>query len=197
MERGLARFIALSITGLIIMMGVGCAGKPKVMPQDTFWNNLSGMCDKSYPGRVVVDSTNSPVFRGKPLALRVAECADDMITMPLMVGGQEWATLTVSRTDGTLVLKHLHEPDADGTSPPSGYGGGTRGPGTENSQDFYADGYTGRLGKGTGDTVWTIELRAGSVMSYKLRREGTNRQFHAVFDLTRGQPAPTALPRAP
>lgn len=197
MGHGIARFTALAIAGLILMMGVGCAGKPKVMPQDTFWNNLSDMCGKSYPGRVVIDSTSSTTFRDKPLSLHVAECNDEAIVMPLMVGGQEWARLTVSRVDGTLRLKHTHEPDADGTSPPSGYGGDTRGPGTQIAQDFYADEFTERLGKGTGDTVWTIELRAGSVLSYKLRREGTDRRFHAVFDLSRGRPAPTALPRTP
>lgn len=197
MGHGIARFIALAIAGLILMMGVGCAGKPKVMPQDTFWSNLSGMCGKTYPGRVVVDSTSSTTFRDKPLALHVAECNDEAIVMPLMVGGAEWVTLTVSRIDGTLRLKHTHEPGTDGASLPSEYGGNTRGPGTQIAQDFYADEFTERLGKGTGDTVWTIELRAGSVMSYKLRREGTNRRFHAVFDLSRGRAAPAALPRTP
>lgn len=193
----MVRLNVLVIGGMILMLGAGCSGKPKVMPQDTYWENLSAMCGKAYPGRVVVDSTKSSTFRDKPLSLHVADCTEEAIVMPLLINGQAWATLTVSRVDGTLRLKHTHEPDADGTSPPSGYGGGTRGPGTEMAQDFYADAFTERLGEGTGDTVWTIEVRPGSVMSYKLRREGTSRRFHAVFDLSRGRPAPAALPRAP
>lgn len=197
MGHGVVRLSLLLIAGLVLTLGVGCAGKPKLMPQDVFWNNLADMCGKAYPGRVVSDSTSSATFEGKPLELRVSGCTNDTITMPLLVGGQGWATLTVSRTEGALRLKHAHQPDPDGTSLPSGYGGDTSGPGTEVAQDFYADEFTEHLGEGTGDTVWTIELRPGAVLSYKLRREGTSRQFHAVFDLTRGQPEPTALPGTP
>lgn len=193
----MARRGTLTLVALVLLMGVGCAGKPKVMPQDTFWTELSALCGKAYPGRVVVDSTNSATFRDRPLTLHIAGCTDDMVTMPLMIDGTTWATLTVSRIDGQLRLKHTHEVGADGTSPPSGYGGDTRGTGTEVAQDFYADEFTKQLDEDAGDTAWTLEVRPGAVMSYSLRREGTTRKFRAVFDLSRGRPSPTVLPSVP
>ncbi len=174
----------------------GCASKPEVMPQDAFWSNLSNLCGKAYPGRVFQDSTDSPTFRDRPLSLHVAECGDESITMPLLVGGQRWATLVVTREDGQLKLTHLHEPGADGTSLPTGYGGVTRGTGTVVAQDFYANEFTATLDEGAKDTVWTIELHQDAVMQYALRREGTNRRFRAGFDLSRGRPAATVLPES-
>lgn len=196
MQHAVTRLRALMVVGMILLLGVGCAGKPEVMPQETFWIDLSALCGKAYPGRVVVDSTSSPTFRDRPLSLYFARCDENTIKMPLLVGGQPWVTLTVSRVDGHLRLKHTHEVRDDGTSPPSGYGGDTRGTGTEVAQDFYADEFTAQLDEAAGDTVWTIEVRSGAVMSYGLRREGSNRVFRAVFDLSRGRPAPTVLPKS-
>ncbi len=192
--RNVGRLMVLVVAGLVLVLGVGCSSKPDVMPQDAFWDNLSGLCGRAFPGRVITDSTKSPTFRDKPLALYVAECSDEEIVMPLLIEERVWATLTLTHGDGTLTLKHTHDAAADGTSLPSGYGGDTRGPGTDISQDFYADEYTGHLSEGANDTVWTIELRPGAVLSYRLRREGSDRRFNAVFDLTRGRPAPTLAP---
>lgn len=192
--RSVGRLIVLVVAGWSLLLGVGCASKPDVMPQDVFWENVSGLCGRAFPGRTVIDSTKSPTFRDKPLALYVAECSDNEIVMPLLIDETVWATLTLTRSDGTLTLKHTHEPGVEGTSPPSGYGGKTRGPGTEIAQDFYPDEFTGHLTEGASETVWTIELRPGAVLSYRLRREGTDRRFQAVFDLSRGRPAPTLAP---
>jgi len=180
---------------VVPMHGLGCSSKPDVGPQDAFWSNVSGLCGRAFPGRVIIDSTKSPTFRDKPLALYIAECTDEQVVMPLLIEGQEWVTLTLTYGNDTLMLKHAHDTDAGDTSLPSGYGGSTRGPGTGTSQDFYADEFTGHLSEGASDTVWTIELRPGAILSYKLRREGSDRHFHAAFDLTRGRPAPTLAPR--
>jgi hypothetical protein len=190
----MGRLIVLVVLALVLPLGVGCAGRPDVMPRDAFWSNLGGLCGRAFPGRVVIDTTKSPTFRDKPLALYVARCTADEIVMPLLIEDKVWATLTLTRSEGSLTLEHTHEPEAGGTNPPSGYGGGTRGPGTDIAQDFYADEFTALLSEGASDTVWTIELRPGAVLSYRLRREGSDRRFHAVFDLSRGRPAPTLAP---
>lgn len=154
---------------------------------------MSELCGKAYPGRVVIDSTASPTFRDKPLVLQVAECSDEQLRMPLLVDGRPWATLELSRVEGNLSLKHLHEAGVD--APPSGYGGVTRAGGTPISQDFYADEFTANLEESAADTVWTLEIRSGAVLSYALRREGTTRRLRMVFDLSRGRPLPTTQPR--
>ena len=186
------RFLAVCLMLACVLLGVGCSSRPEILPQDEFWYNMSELCGKAYPGRVVIDSTASPTFRDKPLILQVAECSDERLSMPLLIDGAPWATLELSRVDGSLRLKHLHEAGAD--APPNGYGGVTRAGGTPISQDFYADEFTASLEEGTADTVWTLEVRPGSVLSYSLRREGTTRRMRMVFDLSRGRPAPTVLP---
>ena len=185
------------LAGLVLVLwamgaAVGCSSKPEVLPQDEFWMSMSALCGKAYPGRVVVDSTDSPTFSGKPLALHVAECDETRMRMPLLIDGKPWATLELTRVDGQLGLKHLHEQVQD--APPSGYGGVTRAGGTPISQDFYANEFTESLNEDAADTVWTLEIRPGAVLGYALRREGTDRRFRMVFDLSRGRPAPTVLP---
>lgn len=185
------RLASVLVGTLLAILVSGCSSKPEILPQEAFWQNLSQLCGKAYPGRVIADSTQSPVFRDKTLLLHVAECDEGSVSMPLLIDGRPWATLVVSRDEDRLDLEHLHEARPDGDGPPSGYGGPTRGTGTEVSQDFYADEFTIALDEDAADTVWTIELRPGAVMQYVLRREGTDRRFRAVFDLSRGRPAPT------
>lgn len=176
------------------MLVSGCSSKPEVLPQQAFWESLNQLCGKAYPGRVVEDSTQSPVFSGKPLLLHVAECDGASVRMPLLVDGRPWATIIISQNERGLVLEHQHESDEGGGGPPSGYGGSTRGTGTEVSQDFYASEFTIALDEQAENTVWTIELRTGAVLQYGLSREGTDRRFRAAFDLSRGRPAPTVAP---
>jgi hypothetical protein len=179
----------------VLALGVGCAGTPERTPQDTFWNNLTALCGKSYPGVVAVDSTSSETFRDRPLELHVTDCTADTVRMPLLVGGERWVTLVVRRDQAGLHLTHLHEASDDGTGPPSGYGGDTRGTGADAAQDFYADEFTSQMREKSSDTVWTMELRPEAVFSYALRREGTPRRFRAVFDLSRGRPIATSASR--
>lgn len=178
---------------LVFTMSGGCASKPEVMPQDAFWNSVSGLCGKAYPGRVVVDSTASPTFADKTLTLHVRDCDDERLAMPLLIDGQPWVELILAREDGNLRLTHGHEglPLAQGLA--SGYGGVTRAGGTPISQDFYATEFTVELQEDAQNTIWTIEIRPDAVLSYSLRREGTDRRFRAVFDLMRGRPAATTL----
>ncbi|MEQ8317928.1 MAG: GAF domain-containing protein [Phycisphaerales bacterium] len=187
----LARCSLTLLLAACVIASVGCSSKPEVLPRDAFWANLTQLCGKAYPGRVVEDSTNSPIFRDRLLMLQVAECDESSVAMPLLIEGRPWATLVIRNEEESLDLEHLHEPGTDGQSPPSGYGGPTRGVGSEFAQDFYADEFTISLDEDAEDTIWTIELRPGAVMQYILRREGTDRRFRAVFDLSRGRPAPT------
>ncbi|MFI4916314.1 MAG: GAF domain-containing protein [Phycisphaerales bacterium JB060] len=191
----LPRMLVLATLSIGMALATGCASKPKVLPHHTFWSDLQALCGKAYPGRVIEDTTDSPTFRGSSLLLGFTGCTDDSVTMPLHVDGRPWATLVITRDGEELTLKHLHESDHAGKDTPSGYGGSTRGTGTENTQDFYADEFTITLNEDARDTVWTIELRAGSILQYAVRREGSDRRFRAAFDLTRARPAPTVMPR--
>ncbi len=181
--------VAVLLVALGLVIG-GCASKPEVLPQDEFWNSVSALCGKTYPGRVITDTTSSPTFGDRPITLHVRECDESEITMPVIIGSDAWVELKMSRQDGRLVLTHTH---GGREGMPDGYGGATRAGGTAVSQDFYADEFTALLQDGAEDTIWTIEIRPGAVISYALHREGTDRRFRAVFDLARGRPAATAL----
>ncbi len=181
--------LALAALAFVFLMG-GCASKPEILPQDEFWGHVSALCGKAYPGRVITDTTESPTFGDRPITLLVRDLEQHQITLPIIIQDQAWVELKMARQDDQLVLTHSHDGRDD---MPNGYGGSTRAGGTAISQDFYADEFTAMLQDGAEDTIWTIEIRPGSLISYGLHREGTDRRFRAVFDLTRGRPAARAL----
>ncbi|MCW5755721.1 MAG: hypothetical protein KIT54_00625 [Phycisphaeraceae bacterium] len=182
MSGSIARIAAGGLLIGVVTTGLGCSSKVRNPPQDRFWRNLTQLCGGEFVGRVVADSTDSETFREKTLRLRVGPCDGGRIEMPLLVDGRPWVVLTLTRVDGQLMLKHDHTP---GSPAPSGYGGQTKGQGVEGTQEFFADGFTVGLDADAADTVWTIEVRPGSMLSYSLRRVDTPRTFRAVFDLSR------------
>lgn len=203
------------LLGALVLAG-GCAGKPRILPQQAFWASMQALVGNAYPGRVVADSTDSSTFRGKPLLLAFEPTdSPDLLRMGLLVDGSPWATLELARAthnertrppqhqdldrpnDQPTGLRLTHHHPAGEGMPQGGYGGQTRSGGTAEAQDFYPDAYTAQLEPGAADNLWTIQIRPGELLVYALTRQGTSRRLRMVFDLSRPQPLPTAADQAP
>lgn len=159
-------------------------------PQAVFWETLTGLCGQAFQGAVQESVPPDEAFSSQTLVMHVRECAPEEIRIPFHVGEDRSRTWVLTRTDQGLRLKHDHR-HADGTPDEvTWYGGDTSAPGSATSQAFPADQETADLLPAAATNVWTLELVPGETFVYALRREGTERRFRAVFDLTTPVPAP-------
>ena len=160
-------------------------------PQLVFWEELQSLCGAAYEGSVTVAVPPDSVFEEGPVRVHVASCDVAEVRMALTVGEDASRTWLVSPTPVGLRLEHVHR-HQDGTEAEiSGYGGETRGPGTETRQDFHADAYTAELVPAAAENVWTLEIHPDSALVYGLRRPGSERRFRLLFDLGRTVPPPS------
>jgi hypothetical protein len=160
--------------------------------QQTFWQSLESLCGQAFEGVVVEDSTNSPDFAGKTLIMHVRHCEPGRILVPFHVGDDRSRTWVFTVTEAGLRLKHDHRHEDGSADAITQYGGDTEDAGTATAQELHADALTAELIPAAATNVWTVEIVPGAVFAYALRREGTDRRFRAVFDLTK----PVATPPA-
>lgn len=156
-------------------------------PQEAFWGALRGLCGQAFEGEVVESAPagTDADFEGRRMVMHVRVCEDDVIAIPFHVGEDRSRTWIVRRTEDGLRLKHDHRSD-DGTPHAlTMYGGNTDAPGTATRQEFPADAATAEMLPAAAGNVWTVGVEPGSTFTYALRREGTDRRFRAVFDLSR------------
>ncbi|MBC7990686.1 MAG: hypothetical protein H7Y19_14045 [Luteimonas sp.] len=165
-------------------------------PAHAFFADLSALCGKAYPGRVVVD-TPTPAkdpFAGKSLVMHVRECSADAIRIPFHVGDDRSRTWVVTRTPSALRLKHDHRHQDGSEDAVTQYGGDTVGAGTAQRQAFPADAASKAMFLREGlavsvDNTWAIEWVPGRSFTYELSRPN-GRLFRVEFDLTRTVAAP-------
>ena len=160
------------------------------MSAGAFFTGLLALCGQAFEGRVVSNDPADASMAAQRLVMHVRECKDDQIRIPFHVGADRSRTWVVTRTAAGLRLKHDHR-HADGSEDSlTQYGGDTRDAGTATRQEFAADAHTASLIPAAATNVWTMEIAPGATFTYALRREGTDRRFRVVFDLTRPVPAP-------
>lgn len=192
------RHRVLTIT-LALSALLGCASSPRSagvkLPQTqaTFWSALQTLCGRAFEGRLTEGSAADSAFRTARLTMHVRTCSANEIRIPFHADENRSRTWVIKRTEAGLRLKHDHRHE-DGTEDAiTQYGGDTRGTGSGERQEFYADSLTAALIPAARTNVWTVEVAPGSRFSYALRREGTDRRFRVEFDLTK----PVAAPPAP
>lgn len=167
-------------------------GQPRVAAADSFFAALSALCGDAFAGRVVEDSQADSAMASATLVMHVRSCNDSVLRIPFHVGADRSRTWVVTRTRAGLRLKHDHH-HADGVEDSiTQYGGDTREAGSATRQEFAADAHTASLLPAAATNVWTITIEPGVSFAYALRREGTERRFRVVFDLTRPVPVPPA-----
>ena len=172
------------------------AGTPPPPPlaREAFWANLRALCGQAFEGEIVASAPAGvdDDFAGRRMVMHVRECEDDVIRIPFHVGENRSRTWILTRTADGLRLKHDHRHEDGSPDEITMYGGDTAGPGTATVQEFPADRPTAAMLPAASTNVWTIELEPGLTYAYALRREGTERRFRAVFDLTRPVDPPPA-----
>jgi hypothetical protein len=159
-------------------------------PADDFWNALAGLCDQAYAGRLTEGGPSDSVMATSELRMHVRECSPDAMRIPFHVGDDHSRTWVLTKTADGLRLKHDHRHEDGSEDSITQYGGDTRGPGTAQRQEFYADSLTAALIPAAHTNVWTIEVIPDSMFAYALRREGTDRRVRAEFDLRQTIAAP-------
>jgi hypothetical protein len=182
---------------LMVLLAVACAARtshmPKLLaPQESFWTTLHSLCGRAFTGTVREAPPSDTAFANQELIMHVRQCRDDEIRIPFHVGTNRSRTWIVSRTSTGLRLKHDHRHEDGSEDAITQYGGDTRGAGTAERQEFFADLHTASLIPAAATNVWTIEVQATESFTYALRREGTDRRFRIQFDLTRSVAAPPA-----
>jgi hypothetical protein len=159
----------------------------------TFWARLQAHCGKAYRGRLTEGNASDSAFRQANLVMHVRQCSADEIRIPFHADSNRSRTWVITRTSDGLRLKHDHRHEDGSEDRITQYGGDTRGPGTAERQEFYADAHTAGLIPAAATNVWTVEISPGERFAYALRREGTDRRFRVEFDLK----APVSPPPAP
>jgi hypothetical protein len=186
----------MTLAAVLPLILIGCASRgPAASAQETWWENLRGLCGKAYAGALASNDPVDASFAGQSIAMHVRKCEDARIEIPFHVGEDRSRTWVLSRTETGIELKHDHRHEDGSEDEITQYGGHTDSPGTEIAQLFPVDEYSKKLfvehdRSPSTTNVWSMEIVPGERFSYILRRPG--RHFQVDFDLTRTIEPPPA-----
>ncbi|WP_109357400.1 hypothetical protein [Sphingorhabdus sp. EL138] len=174
---------------------------PDLSPQDVYFERLSLLCDKAYPGQLVSDQEADADMMGQPMIMHVATCDQTEIQIPFHISNADGSwnrsrTWIIARTEDGLRLKHRHRHDDGSLDAVSNYGGDTAAPGTKQRQEFPVDEESIALFKTEGldqsvTNTWAVEIsppgEQEARFAYELRRPETAdaRFFRVEFDLSK------------
>lgn len=182
---------------------------PVPSPQDLYFEHLSILCGKAYPGQLVSDQEADAEMMGQPMIMHVATCDQNQIQIPFHINNADgtWnrsRTWIITRTEDGLRLKHRHRHEDGSLDAVSNYGGDTDTEGTVERQEFPVDQESIDLFKTAGlepsvTNTWAVEIsppgEQDARFAYELRRPEASggRFFRVEFDLTK----PVDVPPAP
>ena len=175
---------------ILPMLLVACATpvRREVSPADSFFNQFSQLCGKSFTGKLVAGDGSDSAFEKADMRAHVAICEPEKIEIKFDVGEDRTRTWIISKTPVGLRLKHRHMLN-DGTEDPvSQYGGDTADLGSATRQQFPVDSYSKEMFTREGRTVsntniWAFEIDPGTSFTYELSRP--NRLFRVQFDVSK------------
>lgn len=162
-----------------------------VEPADEFLAALRKQCGRAFEGQLINPQPADSAMRGQRLIMHVRGCGDT-VRIPFHVGVNHSRTWVFTRTAAGVRLKHDHRHEDGSEDAVTQYGGDARAGGTASTMAFAADSFTAALLPAARTNVWTVQITPTQYV-YELRREGTDRRFRVVFDLTK----PAAVPPAP
>ncbi|GAB5480970.1 MAG: hypothetical protein Pars92KO_07270 [Parasphingorhabdus sp.] len=174
---------------------------PDPSPQDVYFERLSLLCDKAYPGQLVSDQEADADMMGQEMIMHVATCDQSEIQIPFHISNADGSwnrsrTWIITRTEEGLRLKHRHRHDDGSLDAVSNYGGDTSAEGTAERQEFPVDEESIALFKTEGldqsvTNTWAVEIsppgEQEARFAYELRRPETAdaRFFRVEFDLSK------------
>jgi hypothetical protein len=170
------------------------AGGGLAAEQEAFWAALARHCGRAYAGRV---SDATPYYRpgveGRRLVAHFLDCAADRMHVALHIDENRSRNWILTRTGGTIRLKHDHR-NTDGTEEAiSQYGGDAPVPGLATRQIFPADAHTARILPERADNFWFMDLVDAATLQYGVHWPTAGHSIRLEFDLSR----PIAEPPRP
>jgi hypothetical protein len=170
---------------------VAAATGPASPEQDAFWARWAPLCGNAYPGRL---SDVTPYYRdgveGREMVMHVLECGDDRIHAAFHIDDNRSRNWILTRTGGTIRLKHDHR-HADGTEEEiTQYGGDAPVPGLPSRQIFPADAHTARILPDRADNFWFFDFLDDETLQYGVHWPKFGHSIRVEFDLSTPIPAP-------
>ena len=192
----------LSAASALIMLSAcepASTQQPEFSPQDIFFERLSLLCGKAFPGQLVSKDDADADMVGKAMVMHVSNCDLHEIQIPFHVAGEDdkWnrsRTWIITRTENGVRLKHRHRHEDGSLDIVTNYGGDSANKGTPIRQEFPIDDDSISLFKTEGlqqslTNIWAIELSPPGTknpqFAYQLQRpDGPHqRNFRVEFDL--------------
>ncbi|MEP3227164.1 MAG: hypothetical protein ABJO01_14390 [Parasphingorhabdus sp.] len=174
---------------------------PEPSAQDMFFEHLSILCGKAYPGQLVSDQEVDAEMSGQPMAMHVATCDQNEIQIPFHISENDGSwnrsrTWTITRTENGLRLKHRHRHEDGSLDVVTNYGGDTETAGTQQRQEFPVDDESITLFEANElqqsvTNIWAMEISPPGTpnarFAYELRRpeDAGGRFFRVEFDLAK------------
>lgn len=158
--------------------------------QEAFWASLQALCGNAYPGRV---SDATPYYRSSlagDAVMHVMDCSEDRIHIPFHLGDNRSRNWILTRTEGTIRLKHDHRHE-DGTEDEvTQYGGDAPVPGLATRQIFPADAHTASILPDRADNFWFFDFVNDTTLQYGVHWPRLGHSVRFEFDLSRPVPPP-------
>lgn len=186
------------IKTLGVVLGVlsltACAETQVETPLSAFHQSIQSLCGQSFQGKVISQDAADEDWRREVLTLGPITClSEDKTSMALDVGADKSRVWSLEMMDQgqALEFKHAHTLKDGSPDPVTNYGGMASGESTatrvvfpvdqESIDNFRENGLDASV-----TNIWSFTLVPETSLTYELRRE--NREFIAVFDLTKPSP---------
>ena len=179
---------------LALLMVAPVAAHEPPDPVQVWWDSISALCGKAFPGTLEMAPEGDTGFLDKDLVMHVRDCTSTRIRIPFIVGDNRSRTWVLTRHGDRIELKHDHRHEDGSPDAITQYGGTSSNAGSSQAQMFPADDATSERLPGSGlRSVWLMEIDSPKRFIYAANRVGTDRAFRIAFDLTR----PVQVPEAP
>lgn len=160
--------------------------------QAQFWNSVQTHCGNAYSGRLA-DATPYYAFDYESIKIHVRECTDSLTHISLHIDENHSRNLMLTKTNGTLRLKHDHR-NPDGTEEEiTQYGGDAPQSGLETRQIFWADEHTADILPPRHDNFWFLDIMDEETFAYGVHWPIRGHSIRIEFDST----TPVSPPPAP
>jgi hypothetical protein len=186
--------MTLSAAALAALLVQTAPAAADASPAEAWWERIEALCGQAFEGELHRAPEGDDSLSGQRLVMHVRSCEPDRIRIPFVVGDNLSRTWVLTRhANGAIELRHDHRHEDGSEEEATQYGGVTVSPGSDFGQIFPGDHATTARLPTSWQNVWLMEIHPGERFVYHVRRVGTERAFHAEFDLT----APVDAPDAP
>lgn len=188
----LAAFAACEGDGAPVPATTGTAARTAATPeQEAFWARLQTHCGHAYAGSVsdVTDYYRAGL-EGRALVVHVRQCTPERMHIALHENQDRSRNWILTRTAGTIRLKHDHRHE-DGTEDTvSQYGGDAPVPGLPTRQIFRADAHTATILPLRSDNFWFLDFIDASTLEYGVHWPMMGHSVRLAFDVSKPIAAP-------